>query len=348
MSQKEDYFKTFCKVSKAFGTTLSKEELLDLIVSSAIDTMHAKAACLFLADEERDIFVPVAQNGLSENYLHAKPLKAKNLVAGLVKNGYLKFRDATSDPRLEHHDLKKSEGIASILTVPVRVKDKTIGILSLYTGETRDFQNDEIEFMSALADQGGIAVENARLFERMNNNAMLFRNLTAKITASLDIRKIMHSLTEETGKALGMKGVTIRLLNEDTGQLDLVNSYGLSDAFLNKGPVSAEKSITEALKGKTVVIENVATDKRIQYQQAFVQEGIVSMLCVPIQSREAVIGVMRLYSGSARKYPPDLVTTVEAIAHTGALAIQNASTYLTVEQDRDGLEKDIWAHRSYF
>lgn len=348
MPREKDYFKTFCKISKAFGTTAKRDELLKLIVDSVVESMNGKAACLFLADERQDVFVPTAQTGLSENYLHAKPLKARKLVNALVKSGYLSFQDATSDPRLEHHDLKKAEGIASILTVPVRVKDKTVGIVSLYTADHRDFKKHEIDFMAALADQGGIAIENARLFERIVSNAKLFRDLASGINSSLDIKKIIHTLTAEVCEALGMKGVTVRLVNEDTGQLDLVASYGLSEAFLNKGPLSAEKSITEALKGQTVVIDDVASDQRIQYQQAFVDEGIVSMLCVPIQLRDAVIGVMRLYADSARQYQPDLIATVEAVAHTGALAIQNASRYLTVEQDRDGLEKDIWAHRSYF
>ena len=150
MTNQEDYFKTFCRISRAFGTVIAKSDLLELIVSSAIETMRGKAACLFLADQEKDIFIPVAQNGLSGNYLHAKPLKAKKLVGALVKEGHLMFRDATSDPRLEHHDLKKAEGIASILTVPIRVKDKTIGILSLYTAAARDFKTREIEFLHRL------------------------------------------------------------------------------------------------------------------------------------------------------------------------------------------------------
>ena len=107
MTEQPDYFKTFCKVSKAFGTVLSTEKLLDLIVESAIETMDAKAACLFLADEEKDIFVPVAQKGLSDNYLHAKPLQAKQLVGAILKGGYLHIKDATSDPRVENHDAKK-------------------------------------------------------------------------------------------------------------------------------------------------------------------------------------------------------------------------------------------------
>ena len=167
MTKKTDFFKTFCKVSKAFGTTLRRNELLDLIVESAIETMDGKAASLFLADEEKDVFVAVAHKGLSKNYFHAEPMKAKKVVANVLKGGHLSVRDATTDPRLENLDAKKAEGIASILVVPVMVKNKAIGVLSLYTASSRDFSEDEINFLSALADQGGMAIEHSRLFERI-------------------------------------------------------------------------------------------------------------------------------------------------------------------------------------
>ena len=152
MAKTKDFFKTFCKVSKAFGTTLSREKLLDLIVENAVDTMGAKAACLFLEDRKEDVFVPAAQKGLSKKYLHAKPIHAKKIVTAVLKGGHLYIKDATTDPRLENHAEKKAEGIASILDVPVTVKDRVIGILALYTGETRKFTKAEIEFLSALGE----------------------------------------------------------------------------------------------------------------------------------------------------------------------------------------------------
>jgi len=348
MTKRNNYFKTFCKISNAFGTTLSKEKLLDLIVHSAIDTMDAKAACLFLADEEKDVFIPMARKGLSENYLHANPIQAKKIVDEILKGGYLSFYDATTDPRLENLEAKKAEGIASILSVPVMVKDKAIGILSLYTGEPRDFSQDEIDFLAALADQGGIAIGRARLFERMSMNSMLFLDLTSSINSTLDINQVLHILTAEICESLGMKGVLIRLLNHETGNLDLVASYGLSEKFQNKGPVSIEKSIEQALKGETVIIEDVSTDNRLQYKEEIVKEGIVSMLCVPIKAREEVIGVMSLFSSTDRKYPEDVIILVNALAHTGGLAIQNASMYLSLQEDNKSLEEDMWSHRSWF
>ncbi len=348
MTKKTDFFKTFCKVSKAFGGTLERNELLDLIVESAIETMDGKAASLFLADEKKDVFVAVAHKGLSKNYFHAEPMKAKKVVANVLKGGHLSIRDATTDTRLENLEAKKAEGIASILVVPVMVKNKAIGVLSLYTARPRDFSKDEIDFLSALADQGGMAIANSRLFERIKQNSALFLDLASNINSSLDIKEILHILTTEITKALNLKGVAIRLLDDDTRTLKLVASHGLSEEYLNKGPVSATKSIAPALNGETVAIEDTATDDRIQYKSETKKEGIVSMLCVPIKVMENVIGVMRLCSGVKREFPEDIVTLVKALAHQGGLAIQNASMYLKLQSDKESLEKDIWSHRQWF
>lgn len=348
MAEEINYFKTICKVSKAFGSTLSQSKLLELIVTSAIETMNAKAACLFLADEAEDTFIPVAQKGLSDKYLHAQPLHAKMIVGAVLKGGYLAIRDATKDPRVENHAMKKAEGIASILDVPVMVRDKAIGILALYTAEPRDFSEDEIDFLSALAEHGGRAIEIARLLERIRRNSTLFLDLAANINSSLDIKKILHNMTADICEAFGMKGVLIRLLNKQSGNLELVASYGLSEDFLNKGPVAAQKTLSKLLKGETVVIGDVETEPSLEYRDAVRKEGIVSMLVVPIKAKDEVIGIMRLCSGVKRDFSDDLIMLVTALAQTGGLAIQNAAMYLTLQNDMRDLKEDIWSHRSWF
>jgi GAF domain-containing protein len=348
MTKETDYFKTFCKISKAFGTAITKQELLDLVVSSAIDTMAGKAACLFLQDRKADIFVPVAQAGLSETYLHASPIKAKNIVVALEKEGYMSFPDATTDPRLENHDAKKAEGIASLLTVPVKMKDRTIGVLSLYTGERREFKTDEVEFLQALAEQGGIAIEKTRLLNRMQKLTMLFLDLASSINSSLEIQEVLSNLTENICDTLGMKAAHIRLLDEDSGTLKVVASHGLSDAFLEKGATTTTETAQRALKGETLVISDATTDERIQFKELMKSEGVASMIVTPILARDQVIGVMRLYSDEQREFPSDFMVMVEALAHQGGLAIQNASMYLKLQEDKKSLEEDIWSHRSWF
>ena len=348
MAPKNNYFQAFCNVSKAFGTTLSQSALLELIVESAIETMEAKAACLFLEDKTRDVFVPVAQKGLSDNYLHAKPLQAKKIAATIIDKGYLSIFDATTDKRVENHELKKAEGIASILDVPVIVNDKAIGILALYTADSRKFSKDEIDFLRALADQGGMAIQHRRLLDRIRKNSALFLDLAANINSTLDIKQILHNLTADICEALGMKGAIIRLHNKQTDDLDLVASFGLSQEFLDKGPVTAKKYSDQVMQGETVVISDVAADNRVQYRDALAKEGIVSMLIVPIRAKNEVIGTMRLLSDQARKYPEDIIMLVNALAQTGGLAIQNASLYLALQNDIKDLKDDMWSHRSWF
>jgi GAF domain-containing protein len=348
MNKQRDYFKTFCKISKAFGTAVKQQELLNLIVDSAIASMDGKAACLFMLDERQNLFIPTAQAGLSDRYLHANPLKAREIVTALEKEGFLQFPDATTDPRLEHHEAKKAEGIVSLLTVPVTVQDRTIGVLSLYSGTRREFESDEIEFLQVLAEHGGISIEKTRLLNRMQKSAMLFLELASNINSSLDIKQVLNNLTENICDALGMKGALIRLLDEDDGSLKVVASHGLSDEFLEKGSLTSTETAARALKGETIVIDDATTDKRIVFQDAMKREGIVSMIVTPILARDKVIGVMRLYSAVQRSFPPDFKVMVEALAHQGGLAIQNASMFLKLQEDKKSLEEDIWSHRSWF
>lgn len=349
MTTSTDFFKTICKVNRAFGSTLNQRELLDLVVKNTVETMGGKAACLFLADKKKDIFVAMAQKGLSPDYLHTPPGDAKKLVAELLKEGYLAITDATTDPRVTDHDAKKKEGIASMLVVPVMVRGKVIGVLTLYSDKPREFTPDEIEFQSALAEHGGMAVKTAQLFERINSNTKLFHDLAASINSSLDIKHIMNIMTSSIRESFDMKGVTIRLLNKETGTLNLVASAGLSREFLDKGPVYAAKSVTEVLRGETVVIRDLATDKRIQYPEETLKEGIASLLFIPIRSADEVIGILTLSSEDPdREFSRDLVMLVNALAHQGGLAIQNASRYLTLQDDKESLEKDIWSHRQWF
>ena len=110
-------------------------------------------------------------------------------------------------------------------------------------------------------------------------------------------------MTTDLAKALGVKGASIRLLDETEETLELVASCGLSEKYLQKGPVSAQKSIAQALnERKPVIILNAATDKRVQYRNMNQEEGIVTILSVPIKTKEKVIGVLRLYSEVVRHF----------------------------------------------
>jgi len=350
MPKVDDYFNVIREVSGAFGTTHEIDKLLKLIVESVVRAMEAKAACLFLAENhKKDQYVPVAQAGLSKNYNHGmSPDQLSQAINILKKDGFAVYRDATKDPRIQNRELKVKEGIKSILSVPVMVRGELIGSLALYTADIRDFSRKDIEFLRILAEQGGIAIENARLIEKIRNSTRIFLGIAASITASTNIKSILAALTEDVAKAVCVKAATIRLLDENHATLRLAASYGLSEKYLHKGPVSAEKSISEALMGKPVVVHNAAKDPGVQYREEKKAEGIVTILCVPIKSRDEVIGVLRLYSATSRKFTENEIQFVTALAYMGGVAIQNMHLQSMLQSDIQDLREDIWIFKSWF
>jgi len=351
MSKKEDFFRSLSKLSRELGATQNRDEMLHLIVSTAVKTLKAKAAVIFLMDKEAENSIrnqAIAQVGLSDKYIHAGPSHAVKISPQLLKDGYMYFRDATTDKRLTNHAAKKAEGIGSILSVPVMDKGKMLGILSLYTKEIRKFTSDEIDFLSILAEQGGYAIENANLINRLRDNTQIFLKLAASMSASLDVKIILQTLTEDLVKAMDLKAAAVRLLDEDRRTVKLVASFGLSEKYLNKGPLLADKNIAEALKGKTIAIRNVFEDEGIQYKKEKMEEGIVSMLYVPIRAKEKVIGALNLYSARQREFTEDEIMLVTAVAYQGGLAINNACLYLAMQDDIKDLKENIWSHKLWF
>jgi GAF domain-containing protein len=266
----------------------------------------------------------------------------------LLRDGYFVSLDATTDPMLDNHEVKRAERIASILVVPAMVKGKLHGGLSVFSSSPRHFAEQEIEFLTALAEQGGMAIQHARLIEQIRENTRLFLDLSTNINSSLDIKKIFHILSADIAESLKVKASSILLVDEEKRTLELVASYGLSETYLNRGPLSAERSVSESLEGKPVMITDVATDPRVRFKKQKQEEGIMSILSVPIKSKEKVIGVLRLYSGAQREFTEDEIMLVTALAYQGGLAIQNASMYLMVQNDMKDLKEDIWSHRSWF
>jgi GAF domain-containing protein len=252
------------------------------------------------------------------------------------------FRDATTDKRLKNHQAKKAEGIGSILSVPVMDQGRMMGIMSLYTKNIRKFTKDEIDFLSILAEQGGVAIKNVQLFRKLRNHLQIFLKLAASISSSLDVKTILQAMTEDLVRVMQIKAASVRLLDENTHTVKLVASFGLSEKYLNKGPIVVDKNIGKALKGETIVIKNVFKDDGIQYKKEKEEEGIVSMLYVPIKSNDNIIGVLNVYSRRSREFTENEILLVTALAYQGGLAIRNACIYMTMQDDIKDLKDNIY------
>jgi GAF domain-containing protein len=164
------------------------------------------------------------------------------------------------------------------------------------------------------------------------------------ISSSLEVDQVLQSIVRSTAEAMQVKACLLRLLDADTGLLQLGAVYGLSEGYLSKGPVKLANSAldTETLRGAPIIIPDVRTDQRFQYQEAAKHEGIVSALCVPLEVHGRAIGVMRVYTVEQTDFEDDDVQFLFVLASLSALAIENARLYESIKSSYDGVMSAFW------
>lgn len=179
----------------------------------------------------------------------------------------------------------------------------------------------------------------------MKDDAMryfkLFRDVCSKLNSSHELSEVLRLITENTTAILGTKGCAIYLLDKQENRLKVSASHGLSDTYVHKGTVDAEKSMIGCLSGKTVHVLDATSDPQIQYPEAAKEEGIRSILSEPMSSSGRIIGVVRIYAQDPREYTEIEKEFISGLADIGGIAIENAIMYSHLNADYQNLINDV-------
>lgn len=361
-----EFFSVFYETCQAILSAASLSEILQQLVRQTAKALEVKGSTLRLIDEKDNRLQLVASWGLSQEYLAKGPLVADRSIPETLSGQTIFIADAANDPRVQYQEELRREGLYAILSVPVIAFGVPIGVLRLFTAGPRQFSAEEVEFVSALAEMGGLAIANARLFEEAGieleglwkelgivlprqapkqeqrlrcfsvqpvepaRSLEFFRalhELTREVLSTRDSAKVMRLITERVQQLMQVKACALRLVNETTGELELLTSRGLSEAYLEKGTLHVDKSVREVLDGFPVLIEDAGHDPRIEYPEAMIREGIASLLSLPIVAHHRVIGILRLYTAQPRHFSQDEVAFLTALGEIAGVAIMDARLY---------------------
>jgi GAF domain-containing protein len=177
-----------------------------------------------------------------------------------------------------------------------------------------------------------------RNMKRHLMNYETFLRIANAIGHSRDPEEVILTTAEGVKTALNVKGCALFLINRKTDQLELAASYGLSDEYINKGPVSALRSMAASLESGPVAIHDVADDPRIEYPEAARKEGIASILSVPVFTGGRVIGAMRVYTSEPWDFTLDDVNFVQALAQIAGMALDMCRLYKGYKESLDVLK----------
>ncbi len=166
------YFKALCSLVSTVNSSLSPDVVYAKIVEEAAKTMNVKASTMRLLDPTRKLLLATASYGLSTGYMRKGPVEVEKsgLDSEVLAGKTIALQDATIDGRFQYPEQAKSEGLISVISVPLKLNQEVIGLLRVYASETREFSEQEVEFLEAVAQVSAIAINNARIYAELKQN----------------------------------------------------------------------------------------------------------------------------------------------------------------------------------
>ncbi|HUA65717.1 MAG TPA: GAF domain-containing protein [Alphaproteobacteria bacterium] len=162
-------FESLASVSRTINSTLNLDEALRAITREACDLMRARMCSLMMLDDSREWLDLRASHGAGRAYVKKPRLNVEESLLGVVvrRKKPLQVANVQASTRYQNVDIARREGLVSLLSVPLLFAGQAIGTLNVYTGRAYNFSNEEIRILGALAELSAIAIEKARLYERI-------------------------------------------------------------------------------------------------------------------------------------------------------------------------------------
>ncbi len=166
---KAGLFEALINVSRTINSTLNLDDALEVVTREARELMQAKMCSLMMMDERHEWLDLRASSGAGEAYLGKPRLSVQESLLGVVvrRKKPMQVANVQTSSRYQRVEIARREGLVSLLSVPLLFGGEAIGTLSVYTGKPYNFSNEEIRILSALAELSAIAIEKARLYERI-------------------------------------------------------------------------------------------------------------------------------------------------------------------------------------
>ncbi len=162
-------FESLASVGQAINSTVNLDDALQVITRETALLMSARVCALHLLDDSRQWLDLRSSHGAGEGYVRKPRLGVEESLLGMVvrRRKPVQVADVRTSSRYQNVAVARSEGLVSLLSVPLIFGGEAIGALSVYTGTPYSFANEEIRILSALAELSAIAIEKARLYERI-------------------------------------------------------------------------------------------------------------------------------------------------------------------------------------
>jgi K+-sensing histidine kinase KdpD len=285
------------------------DEMLRIVIERTTDAMRTDVASLYLLERREGILRLVATNGLNRRGIGRATLRVGEGITGWVANAHvpLAVRDARVDPRWKRVPSVDVDRFTSMLSVPIVVRDETLGVLNVQTVEPRDFSKEEIDLLQTIANTVSGIIEKARLHrdaERKLREVSALFEVSNVLTSTLELGEVLQLVVDRL----------VRVYPDASGAI-LLREDGVAQVRARSGDLG-KAALQAAHRALAETRPIVAFDH----------------LAVPLLAGDRLLGAVALQVPDYKEFTGEEVAFVGALANQAALAIDKASVFALERQ----------------
>lgn len=283
------------------------DAVLRISLDIALETVNGSIGGILLSDEENGALHYRMQRGLSARYAEKMRLHPGEGIAGMVaQTGQpILLQDISKDPRVEHADLVRMEGLRSFASVPVKATGRVIGVMNIASRMPGQFSEGDLYLLTSIGHQIGIAIEQAKLYERLEAASERYQTLLQRaLTAQEEERKrIARELHDETSQLLTSLSLSLQAI------IGMAKAQGIDDAqFLER----LQRAHSHALHASTEVVRLMKELRPTLLDELGMAAAIRRYAKDTLEP--SGIAVATAFSGADRRLQPEIEVTLFRVA----------------------------------
>jgi two-component system sensor histidine kinase/response regulator len=338
-------------LSQEIALSLDVHQVAETVLDFIGQVLKFPNCGLWLMDKAQGELYRLAARGTEQEAVPAQPLSSeKRIIVIVARSGEpLYVPDVRQVPRYVTVEATNQAALA----IPLRLKERVIGVLNVESTEADAFGADDVRLLSTLAIQAAVAIENARLYEQAQREIAerrqaeeslqqrtreleLLNRANQTLISTLDLDQVLVTVMEEVRHLLNAVLCSVWLIDPETDELVCRQATGPQRETLQGWRLTRGEGLAGwvARNDKSLVVPDAWADERhfngVDQQTRL---GLRSILSVPLRVKQSVIGVLQVGDTGAGRFKPTDLRLVEPLAATAAIAIENARLYEQAQQE---------------
>ena len=327
LKEENKQIKLLYRVSNLIHQSLDPKTALNVILQQAIELTHAHSASVSLINPTSGLLELEAAVGLpNEAYADFNLPIGRGITGWVAKKGKSALiNDVQEDVRY----VSIWAEVQSELAVPFDINDQVRGVLNVDATHKDAFNENDRKMLSNLAIQASKVIENTWLYEQIRFKAQMFESLTKvneKIQNAYDLEEALEAVTREACQLMSARMCSVLMLDDTGDWLELTASHGAGESYRAKPRLHVEESFVGTVVRRCQPIQLRDTQGSHLYHNAELarEEGLVSMLSVPLMLESDPMGVLNVYTGKTHSFSDEEIHILKAFSNVSATAIQRA------------------------